>query len=53
MNPIEHLWDVMGTTICTQDSVLEIPGKNWTAMQTAWLNISLEIFHLLVESMPS
>jgi hypothetical protein len=25
----------------------------WVAVQTAWLNISPEVFHPLVESMPS
>jgi hypothetical protein len=50
--PIEHLWDVVERSIHTQNPAPTNNRELWAAIQTAWLNISPEVFRPLVESMP-
>ena len=52
MNPIKHLWDVVERSIHTQNPAPTNTRELWAAIQTAWLNISPEVFRPLVESMP-
>jgi len=52
INPIEHLWDVVGREL----HVLDVDPTNLHQRQDAilsiWANISKECFQHLVESMP-
>jgi hypothetical protein len=52
MNPIKHLWDVVERTIRTHNPAPTNTRELWAAIQTAWLNVSPEVFRPLVESMP-
>jgi hypothetical protein len=52
MNPIEHLWDMVERPIRTEDTAPTNTRGLWAPIQTAWLNISPEVFRPLVESMP-
>ncbi|KAJ8896536.1 hypothetical protein PR048_001880 [Dryococelus australis] len=50
--PNPALWDVVERAIRTQDPAPRNTRKLWAAIHKAWLNISLEVFRPLVESMP-
>jgi hypothetical protein len=52
MNPVEHLWDMVERSIHTHNPALTNARELWVAIQMVWLNISLEVFHPLVEFMP-
>jgi hypothetical protein len=52
MIPIVLLWDVVGRSIRTQNPVPTNTRELRTAVQSTWLNISLEVFRPLLDSMP-
>ncbi len=52
LNPIEHLWDVVGREIYIMDVQLTNPQQLRDAIMSIWTKISKECFQHLVESMP-
>ncbi|GBN76363.1 hypothetical protein AVEN_150576-1 [Araneus ventricosus] len=53
LNPIEHLWDVLGKGVKAHHTTPATLTQLWTAIAEVWQAIPVERFRKLVESMPS
>ncbi|GBM91023.1 hypothetical protein AVEN_198492-1 [Araneus ventricosus] len=53
LNPIENLWDHLDPVVCAMDPQSRNPAQLATALESAWLNIPVNTFRNLIDSVPA
>lgn len=52
LNPIEHLWDALEKKIRARKPLPKNKEELWEMLQEEWLNIDIDFFNKLIDSMP-